>query len=246
IAFYNVARHRSRRCALAAAAVLETGAIMAAAKWSIDGAFVGSFVALTAMVVAAGVTGTNLRTRRVYLDALEDRADRLEREQDQQAMLAVAAERARIAREMHDIVTHNLSVMVALADAAAMTVDNSPGKATVAMEQVSGTGRQALVEMRRFLGVLREDEPDAARHPQPDLTRLGALADQVRAAGLPTTLTVDGDTAAVPQGAQLAVYRLTQEALTNTLKHALPGANARIRVRCSADAIDLTVVDDGR
>ncbi|MFI6977163.1 sensor histidine kinase [Embleya sp. NPDC050154] len=246
IALYTVAATCDRRRTLYALAVVEIGIVLAVARWTVDGYRFGAFVGLSAMAVTAAVLGANLRTRRRYLLALEERAQRLERDQEQQAELAVAAERARIAREMHDIVTHNLSVMVALADAATMTVHSRPDRSAAAMEQVSGTGRQALTEMRRFLGVLHEDEPDAARHPQPDLARLGALAEQVRAAGLPTTLTVQGDTRNVPAGAQLAVYRLAQEALTNTLKHARPGANARIRVRSSPERLELSVVDDGR
>ncbi|WP_331767073.1 histidine kinase [Embleya sp. NBC_00896] len=246
VALYTVAAHCDRARTLYAVAVVEAGILLVTVRWTEPDYRLGAFVGLSAMTVTAAVLGANLRTRRRYLLALEDRADRLEREQEQQAALAVAAERSRIAREMHDIVTHNLSVMVALADAAAMTVRSTPDRAGLAMEQVSGTGRQALTEMRRFLGILREDEPEAARHPQPDLARLGGLAEQVRAAGLPTTLTVEGDARDVPQGAQLAVYRLVQEALTNTLKHTLPGASARILVRCSPAHIELNVVDDGR
>ncbi|MFF7245372.1 sensor histidine kinase [Embleya sp. NPDC008237] len=246
IALYTVAASCDRRRTVYALVVVETGIVLAVVRWTVEGYRFGAFVGLSAMALTAAVLGANLRTRRRYLVALEERAQRLERDQEQQAELAVAAERSRIAREMHDIVTHNLSVMVALADAASMTVHTKPERSAAAMEQVSGTGRQALTEMRRFLGVLHEDEPDAARHPQPDLARLGALAEQVRAAGLPTTLTVQGDTRNVPPGAQLAVYRLAQEALTNTLKHAQPGANARIRVSSSADRLELSVIDDGR
>ncbi|MGC0419558.1 signal transduction histidine kinase [Embleya sp. AB8] len=245
VALYTVAAHCDRRRTLCAFAVIEVGVMLVTLHWAGDHVHIGAFVPLTAMALTAAVLGANLRTRRRYLLALEERAKRLERDQEQQAQLAVEAERSRIAREMHDIVTHNLSVMVALADAATMTVHSTPERSAAAMEQVSGTGRQALTEMRRFLGVLREDEPDAARHPQPDLARLGALAEQVRAAGLPTALTIEGDTHQVPAGAQLAVYRLAQEALTNTLKHAQPGANARIRVRSSAERLELSVIDDG-
>jgi signal transduction histidine kinase len=171
---------------------------------------------------------------------------RLERERDQQSRLAVAGERARIAREMHDIVTHNLSVMVALADGAVFAQQRSPDKATTAMRQISGTGRQALTDMRRYLGVLRDDEPDALRHPMPGIPQLESLADQVRAAGLPTRLDLDGDPGPVPAAAQLTVYRLVQEALTNTLKHTPPGTSAHVRVRCSADTVSLVITDDGR
>jgi len=174
------------------------------------------------MVLAAAMIGSNMRARRERLTFLEDRAVRLERERDQREQLAVAGERARIAREMHDVVTHNLSVMVALADGAVFAQPRSPERAMVAMRQVSATGRQAITDMRRFLGVLRSDEPDALRHPMPGIGQLDGLAEQVRAAGLPTRLEVAGEPSVVPAAAQLTVYRLVQEALTNTMKHTPP------------------------
>jgi signal transduction histidine kinase len=179
------------------------------------------------------------------VEYLQDRAVRLERERDQRAQLAVAGERARIAREMHDIVTHNLSVMVALADGAAFAVERSPERAAAAMRQASSTGRQAITDMRRFLGVLRDDEPDALRHPMPGIAQLGALVEQVRAAGLPTRLEVTGETATVPVAAQLTVYRLVQEALTNSLKHAPAGTRADVRLVCGREELVVVVVDDG-
>ena len=198
------------------------------------------------MAVAVAVIGMNARTRRAYLASVEDRAVRLGRERDQRARLAVADERARIAREMHDIVSHNLSVMVALADGAVFAQHRNPDTATAAMRQISGTGRQALTDMRRFLGVLRADEPDALRHPMPGIGQLESLVDQVRAAGLETRLELDGDRASVPAAAQLTVYRLVQEALTNTLKHGGEGARAEVRVRCSARRRSPSrVTDDG-
>ena len=135
------------------------------------------------MATAAVVLGLNVRTRRAYLASVEERAAQLERERDQQGRLAAAAERARIAREMHDIVAHNLSVMIALADGAGYMADRDPQRAAGAMEQVSQTGRHALGEMRRLLGVLREDESTALA-PQPGLADLEPLLEQVRAAGL--------------------------------------------------------------
>ncbi|MDX6332332.1 MAG: hypothetical protein QOI83_4715, partial [Streptomycetaceae bacterium] len=246
VALYCVAAHSDRRRLLLAGAVLETGIVMASVRWTLHERIAGSLVSLTALGTAAAVIGMNMRTRRAYLASLEDRAVRLERERDQQSRLAVAGERARIAREMHDIVTHNLSVMVALADGAVFAQQRSPEKATTAMRQISGTGRQALTDMRRFLGVLRDDEPDALRHPMPGLPQLESLAGQVRAAGLPTRLELDGDPGLVPAAAQLTVYRLVQEALTNTLKHTPPGTSAQVRVSCSADAVSLVVTDDGR
>ncbi|WP_055724167.1 sensor histidine kinase, partial [Streptomyces niveiscabiei] len=177
VALYTVAAHHGRRATLVAAAVVECGALLACLRWATDGAFLTPFVALTAMVVASAVLGMNARTTRAYLAALEERAARLEHQHDQQARLAVAEERTRIAREMHDIVTHNLSVMVALTDAAVYAQHRSPDRATTALHQIAETGRQALTDMRRTLGVLRTDEPDAERHPLPGIAHLRALAD---------------------------------------------------------------------
>ncbi|NUS16373.1 MAG: sensor histidine kinase [Streptomyces sp.] len=245
LALYAVAAYSTRRRTLVAFAVLEMGILLATLRWSIHDRGTGTFVSLSAMATAAMVLGLNMRSRRDRLAALEDRTVRLERERDQQAQLAVAGERARIAREMHDIVTHNLSVMVALADGAAFAQRRSPERAAAAMRQVSATGRQAITDMRRFLGVLRADEPDALRHPMPGIGQLAALVEQVRAAGLPTRLGVSGDPAPVPAAAQLTVYRLVQEALTNTLKHAPAGTSADVRITCTPEEVTVTVTDDG-
>jgi signal transduction histidine kinase len=246
VALYTVAARCGLRRALLAGAVLEAGVLAYATRWSTDGGFGVMAVSLTATATAAAVLGTNIRTRRAYLAAVEDRAVRLERELDQQAQLAVADERAHIAREMHDIVSHNLSVMVALADGAVFAQSRTPETATAAMRQIGGTGRQALTDMRRLLGVLRADEPDALRHPAPGIAQLESLADQVRAAGLPTRLDLTGDPSPVPAAAQLTVYRLVQEALTNTLKHTPGDTRAEVRVRCSPAAVAIEVTDDGR
>jgi signal transduction histidine kinase len=245
VALYTVAAYRDRRSTLAAFAVLEGGIALVSATWSVHDRAVASFISLSAMAIAAAVIGTNMKSRRDQLVLLRERAVRLERERDQRAQLAVAGERARIAREMHDVVTHNLSVMVALADGAVFAQERAPERATAAMRQVSATGRQAITDMRRFLGVLRADEPDALRHPMPGIAQLDALAEQVRAAGLPTRLRVSGEPAGVPAAAQLTAYRLVQEALTNTLKHAPPGARADVRIACAPEAVGVTVTDDG-
>ncbi|MFB6890251.1 sensor histidine kinase [Kitasatospora sp. NPDC056327] len=245
VALYTAAAHSGRRGALAAGAVVEAGVLLACLRWTPEGAFLTPFVAVTATTVAAAVLGMNVHTTRAYLAAMEERATRLEREQEQQARLAVAEERTRITREMHDIVTHNLSVMVALTDAAVYAQHRSPERATAAMLQTSETGRQALTDMRRSLGVLRTGEPDAERHPLPGIAQLGALAEQMCAAGLATALAVDGGHAHVPATAQLTVYRLVQEALTNTLKHTPAGTRAEVRIGCSAGAVTVDVTDSG-
>ncbi|MEL5955237.1 sensor histidine kinase [Streptomyces sp. CLV115] len=246
VALYTVAKRSPWPHTLLAAAVLEGGILLASIRWGPEGRFLVPVLFLTALATAVAITGMHLKTRRAYLTSVEDRAVRLERERDQQAQLAVAEERARIAREMHDIVTHNLSVMVALADAAVYAQFRSPGRATGAMQQISDTGRQALTDMRRSLGVLRADEPFAQRHPLPGIAQLQSLVDQMRAAGLPTSLALEGDLAPVPTTAQLSVYRLVQEALTNALKHTPPGTRADVRVRFSAKTVTIEITDDGR
>ena len=246
VALYTVASRESARTALAAAAVLELGVILALARW-FPGAHVRSFVGLTALVVAATVFGRNVRNRRRLLASLEERAARLERERDQQGKLAAAAERARIARELHDVVAHNLTVMIALAEGATYTLHAHPDEARAALETASGTGRRALAEMRRLLGVLREQDGDStvARDPQPGVAEIDALVEQVRSAGLPVSYRVSPDARALPEGMQLTLFRIVQEALTNTLKHAGPSATAEVELVASGTDVRIWVADTG-
>jgi signal transduction histidine kinase len=197
------------------------------------------------MIGAAGLLGYYVRTaRRARAASLAERARRLERDREQQAQLAVAAERARIARELHDIVAHNIAMMIALSDGAAATALKSPAQAVTLMGDISTAGRAALTEMRRLLGVLRQ--PVSADHtPQPGLADIDGLLAGVRTAGLPTRLTITGEPADMPASAQLALYRMVQEALTNTLKHA-PGAHAEVRLSYRPGEVELEVTDDGR
>lgn len=159
VSFATVAANRPTRDTLVAGAVLETGVVVAVARWTPHG-WPLSLVFLSGLCAAAGLMGVNIRTRRAYLAHLEDRARRLERERDQQILLAEAAERARIARELHDVVAHHLTVVITLADAASRLPDAAAGRGRELMATVSATGRTALTEMRRLLGVLREDRPD--------------------------------------------------------------------------------------
>jgi signal transduction histidine kinase len=246
VALYTVASRESARTALAAAAVLELGVILALASWFHD-AHVRSFVGLTGLVVAATVFGRNVRNRRTLLASLEERAARLERERDQQGKLAAAAERARIARELHDVVAHNLTVMITLADGATYTLHDHPDEARAALETASGTGRRALAEMRRLLGVLREEDGDAtaARDPQPGVPEIDALVERVRSAGLPVSYRVSPGARGLPEGIQLTLFRIVQEALTNTLKHAGPSATAEVEVLASATDVRVSVSDSG-
>jgi signal transduction histidine kinase len=251
IALYTVASRRPRKEALVCAALAEVVAVIALllyanSRWWFDAIFVSG------MVAAALGLGLYFAARRAYLAELHDRAERLERERDQQAALAAAAERARIAREMHDVVAHHLTVMTTLAEAAVAASASSPEKATDVMRSVAVTGRRALADTRRLLGVLRERDGTGAGtsgaealQPVPDLSQLDALIEQVRSAGLDTALELHGQAPDVPAGVQLAVYRLVQEALTNTLKHGGAGARASVRLSFEPGELRVDVNDDG-
>jgi signal transduction histidine kinase len=248
MALYSVAAHAAIRATLAAVLVMELGAGMAStARWAHDSGGIRIFVFLSGMVTAATVLGINTRTRRAYLASLEERARRLEFERDQQAQLSAASERASIAREVHDVVTHSLSVMVALSDGASYAVHTTPDRAAEAMARASEVGRQAITDMQRVLGVLRGSSAGgmAELHPQPGLAQLDALLSEVRVAGLPVELVVGGARPDLSSGVELAVFRVVQEALNNTRKHAEPGVSARVTVSYSAETVEVTVVDDG-
>ncbi|MFC8230958.1 sensor histidine kinase [Streptomyces sp. NPDC057287] len=197
-----------------------------------------AFVALLAIAV---------RTRREHTEALVERAHRLERERDQQTRLAAAAERTRIAREMHDIIGHNLSVITGLADGGAYAAAKNPERAAQALEAIGTTSRQALSELRRVLGVLNEAAPAAELSPQPSLADLDTLLTGVRDAGLPVHLTVRGtpSTGSASPGRQLAVYRVVQESLTNTLKHAGPDATAEVALNYTPTGLEVRTTDTG-
>jgi signal transduction histidine kinase len=245
VALYTVAATQPLRVTLVAAAVLEIGITLAVARWA-DNRELEAFIGLSGLATAAAVLGTNIRHRRMLLASLHERAARLEHERDQQGLLAAAAERARIAREMHDIVAHNLSVMIALADGASYAVRDAPDRAELAMQTASRTGRQALNEMRRLLGVLREEAGPQDLTPQPGIAQIEDLIEQVRTAGLPVRYDVEGRAAdALPAGLQLAAYRIVQEALTNTLKHAGPAAAAHVTLTYADGGLAIEVLDSG-
>jgi signal transduction histidine kinase len=192
------------------------------------------------------VLGEFVGARRAYLAEVEQRLQLLENERDQQAKIAVAEERARIARELHDVVAHAVSVMVVQADGAAYAVHSNPELAERAVKTISATGREALTELRRLLGVLRsEDGVGGERTPQPGTGSLDDLAERVRLVGLPVRLKLKGDLDGLPAGIGLGVYRIVQEALTNTLKHAGAGASAVVRVSRVGENIELDISDDG-
>ncbi|MCK1821815.1 sensor histidine kinase [Streptomyces sp. XM83C] len=205
-------------------------------------------VFMTVPFALAWVLGDSIRTRRAYYAQLEERATRLEKEREAQAKVAVAAERARIARELHDVVAHNVSVMVVQADGAAYVLDTAPDQAKKALETISSTGRQALAEMRRLLGVLRTGEHQEAGEyvPQPDVRQIEDLVEQCRGSGLPVDFKIEGTPRPLPSGVELTAYRIVQEALTNTRKHGGPNAGASVRLVYFDDGLGLLVEDDGK
>ena len=244
IALYTVAATMRRAEALAAAALAAGVVVLVVAQ---DGTRHWALAITDAVGFAGAVllVGLYVGTRRAYLAELRDRAQRLERERDASSALAAAEERARIAREMHDSVAHHLTVIVALSDGALRAVTRSPDEACDAIRDVSGTARQALAETRRLLGVLRGGSGQESRQPLPGLADLDDLVARVRAAGLPVRYERTGAAADLPTGVQLAVFRLVQEALTNTMKHAGPRASAAVRLQVSPGEVRVDVEDDG-
>jgi signal transduction histidine kinase len=245
-ALFTLAVHEVPSRALSGAGVLMAGVVMASVRWVPAGDFIKSLVFLTGLVIAALFVGITLRTWRSYTDALVERTKRLEFERDQQAKLAAAAERSRIAREMHDVVAHSVSIMVTLADGALATADAHPRKAKEAMADVSATGRLALADMRQLLGVLRTDDRPLDREPQPQLSGLPRLIDGVRATGLKVEFGEVGQPFDIPPGVELTIYRIVQESLTNILKHADDPSAARVTLTFDPPSVDVCVSNNGK
>jgi signal transduction histidine kinase len=246
VAFYTVAANEPRPRAAIAAAVTAAGIFISFAAYAAFDSRAAVNGNLTAAYLSYGVAwlfGDNLRVRRAYTRELEDRALDLERERGEKADQAVTEERARIARELHDVVAHYVSVMVVQAAGARRVVDKDPLAAKGALEAVETAGRTALTEMRRMLEVLRADDPGTG--PQPGLSEIDKLIDNVRDTGLPVEFSIEGEVCCLPAGMDLAAYRVVQEALTNSVKHA-GKATARVTVSYTDDYVEIEVTDDGR
>ncbi|MFD5131393.1 MULTISPECIES: sensor histidine kinase [Streptomyces] len=249
---YTVAAEGARWASRFALGAGLCAAPLAQMRWPNDQTSVAGNIVLTVFMTVpfalAWVLGDSIRTRRAYFAQLEERAARLEKEREAQSKVAVAAERARIARELHDVVAHNVSVMVVQADGAAYVLDAAPDQAKKALETISSTGRQALAEMRRLLGVLRTGEHQEAGEyvPQPDVRQIEDLVEQCRGSGLPVDFKVEGTPRPLPSGVELTAYRIVQEALTNTRKHGGPNAGASVRLVYFDDGLGLLVEDDGK
>jgi signal transduction histidine kinase len=247
LALYTVGAHTTGRRRTVATGTLFAGIVLLFVGGAVfDDEPVGALLASLGVSVAAVLIGDNMQTRRRRVDELAERAERAERERELLARERVVEERARIARELHDVVAHSVSVMVIQAAAARRNLGARPEEATELLTMVETTGRQTMDELRRILGVLRDADGDAAadeRAPQPTLARLPELV--ATDPGLPVELVVDGHVGELPPGIALSAYRVVQEALTNVRRHAGPVRQVRVQVTAAADHLDLRVDDDG-
>jgi signal transduction histidine kinase len=237
LAIYTVAAHCERTAALIGGAV----SLAAGTVW------IGFDDVFFPVVVFGGawLAGRLVRQRHVHAVALEERAAALERAREADARAAAAYERARIAREVHDILAHSLSLIVVQAGAERMSLGSNRAATTETLEAIEQTGRQALAETRQLLGILRADDEALLRRPQPTLAELETLISQVRDSGLQVDLRVEGEPVSLTQGVAVSAYRIVQEALTNVIKHAGP-ARAHVIVRYGSHELELEVADDGR
>lgn len=212
----------------------------------------GMYISLGSSVLAvagAWAVGLAIRRRRVYTRELEARANRLERTREAEVRAALAEERARIARELHDVVAHHVSVMTVQAAGARRSLRRDPERSEQALSAIETTGRSAMIDMRRIVGVLRlseiAGEEPAERAPQPEVADLEELRDIISSAGLPIELNVNGEIDQLPTGLAITVFRIVQEALTNIMKHAGP-STARVSIRCGTHQVVVQVIDDGQ
>jgi signal transduction histidine kinase len=243
---YTAAARCPRRVSLAGLAAAEA---MLLAVWLVDPGAVGdggTVVVDGVIMAAAWWLGDGARRRQEATVAAQERAAELEAAREELARRAVTEERLRIARELHDVVAHSMSIIAVQSGVGVHVLDSQPEEARKALAAVEATSRQALVEMRRLLGVLRADtEPRGSLAPAPGLADVEALAAEVARAGVRVEVRIEGTPAELPAGLELSAYRIVQEALTNVVRHAGP-ATARVAVRHAPDRVAVEVVDDGR
>ncbi|MFI6622944.1 sensor histidine kinase [Streptomyces sp. NPDC050528] len=248
ISLYSLALHGQLRRLPAACAITLCALVLFFARLPSQVPVLDALFILFSTITAAVALGLVIRIRRAQLAVLRDRAARLEVERDQRSKLAAAAERTRVAREMHDIIGHNLSVIITLADGGAYATDLAPERGKQALLLIGDTGRQALGELRRMLGVLRVQTPtpDAPElSPQPGVADLDALCARIRAAGPQVVYRTGGEPAALDRGVQLTVYRIVQEALTNALKHAGHDTRVELAVNVEESRVHIDCHDTG-
>jgi signal transduction histidine kinase len=242
VAAYASGAYTSRRDGRIAAAVI--GAMVLIMAVSIGEDVIGDVVFIGGTLFAVWGAATVVRSRQELAGALAARTVELEHEREENAKLAVAEERARIARELHDVVAHNISIMVVQAGAERHAIGDERPETSEVLATIEDTGRAAMAEMRRLLGMLRRSDDELALAPQPSLRHLEDLVEQVREAGMPVDLRIEGEPRVIAPGIDLSAYRIVQEALTNALKHAGP-ARARVTVRYGDSELDIEIADDG-
>ncbi|TDU91334.1 signal transduction histidine kinase [Kribbella voronezhensis] len=254
VALYAISVYGEVRYSRIALAVGGMGVLMATSRYNTSNDWrqqATMMVSLGALVFGVWAFGERRRTRGMYVQQLEERAAQLERDRDREAKLAVSNERTRIAREIHDVVAHGLSIMIVQADGGLYAADASPEQAKKALATIGDTGRASLTEMRKMLGLLKQDaqpnevDPNQPR-PQPGVSSLPELIDNVRQTGLSVDYQVTGTPRDLPALLGLTAYRIVQEGLTNTLKHAGPGARTSVRLDFGREMLTVVVTDDGR
>ena len=238
---YAMGAYSHGREARIAPFVILAGTFVVTATWEDN--VVTDFVFPTAFVLIAWLAGRGVRTRTRLTEELHEAAVRAKEAHDEEVARAAADERRRIAREMHDVVAHSVSVMVVQAGGARRILERDPARAVEAARRIEETGRAAMVEMRTLLGILHIADEEGVRAPQPTLQHLGALVAHAREAGLPVELREEGEPRALPAGIDLAAYRIVQEGLTNAIKHA--GSPTQVTVRWGEHDLVLTIADRG-
>ena len=241
VAFYTIGERLDRQ--LSVPLVVLAGVILAVVLLGRGGVptVLQSVIQTELILAVAWVVGDASRIRHLYTVAVEEQARMLEREREERTKRAILEERERIARELHDVVAHHASVIVVQAGGALRAFDSRPQEARAALEAIASTGRQALTEMRRLVGILGTGNDGA---PMPRLSEVDTLVDQVRGAGLAVDLAIDGERRALDPGLELSAYRIIQEGLTNALKHA-GGGHASVTLRYEGEAIVITIEDEG-
>jgi signal transduction histidine kinase len=253
VALYTIAMYGEVKYSRIALGVGGLGVLMATARYYSGSNWrqqITMMVALGALVFGVWAFAERRRTRGLYVIQLEERAIQAERDRDRESKLAVSNERTRIAREIHDVVAHGLSIMIVQADGGLYAADASPEQAKKALATIGDTGRASLTEMRKMLGLLKQDaqqelDPDQPR-PQPGISSLPELIENVRQAGLTVDYEVTGTPRDLPALLGLTAYRIVQEGLTNTLKHAGPGARTSVYLDFGREMLTVVVTDDGR
>jgi signal transduction histidine kinase len=248
IAFYTIGaeleRRRSFRIGGTAAAVIVgwTGVGVAVLESVPVVALLNSLIAtLTPLLV-----GREIHERRRRVEELEERASRAEQEREERARQAVSDERTRIARELHDVVAHQMTVMTLQAEGASRIASDADPRIAEALETIRHAGHEALAELRRTVGLLRTTDDDPEIRPLPRLADVGELVEQIKAAGVPVEIDIQGDPRPLADGAELSAYRVVQESLTNALRHAGPNVTARVSIAYGENTLDVSITDDGR